>query len=274
MFEFKGEYSQEKHLPVYDMSPEKVQQLTSKLIEERAGEIPNDKRFITVEVNGDSEYSNIGRDVERRVFEAYFGNDANEMKTEYGPYEGMGGSGACRFFLSIDREKCQPTGVLRIICNSQNGLKSLNDAEAPPFNVKKADAIAKHNITDLDEVWDFGTIAVLPEYQQNAGKSSLQLCRASYISSIKNGIKHWISIVDDGPYHLFKDYLAIPFVPLGDSEPGAYLGSEKSHAVYAHVPDIYDNMETSLGKLEDPIAKKVLGSVFYGFDDPYISLED
>lgn len=254
-------------LPRYELSPDEIIELTNNLLEERASNIPKEVRYITIEIDGNDKYANIGRHVERVVFEEAFGNDSQEMIKEYGPYED-----ASVFFVSFDREAIQPTGALRAIGNSSKGLKTLNDAQNEPFNVAIDEAIQFHNITNLDEVWDIGTAAVLPEYRASRSMPSIQLYRTMYLSALKNNINHLISVVDDKLLNTLVERLAMPFVHLADSDPGSYLGSEKSHAVYAHVPEFYDRMSLAMGSVTSHLGKNILNRLVNGSEDDSIIL--
>lgn len=258
--------------PGYEFAEEYIYRLTLQLLQERATKIPRGRDYITIEVSGDELYANIGRHIEGTVFKASFGNDPVEMEKEYGKYEGYDSNSSTRFFLSINRTRNLPAGVLRVICNSTNGFKTINDVNQEPFCLNTEEIKKKHNIVCWDEVWDLGTLAVLPEHRNNSGQCSIQMYRAIYIASLKHGIKHWISIIDDTPYRMFTEFLGIPFVPLNESGPMSYLGSEISHAVYTHVPDFFDSLEKQINKTSNPFARKILENLFNGVEDPFISL--
>lgn len=250
----------------YDLSPDEELLLTAELLEERASEVSIDHRYIAIEVDGDSKYANVGRNVERSVFEATFGNGAQKMYQEYGPYEM-----ASKFFVSIDRETSRPTGVLRVIGNSRQGFKTLNDVQQEPFSINTEDAIRQHNIKDLDLVWDVATVAVAPEYRSGAGAISVQLYRAMFKSALDNKIEHFVSVVDDKPLQKLKGYLGMPFIPLAHSKPGPYLGSAKSYAVYGSVPEFDKKLQRQTWTLRGILARSAMQRL-KGSDDGSIIL--
>jgi len=209
----------------YDLSDDQVVQLTTELIDEYPHE--RDDRFVCYTVDGWSRYANIARKIECDVFYDAFGNDPEEMMREYGPYEEQS-----QFFISVDREERAPTGVLRIIKNGPAGLKTFNDLEEDQPNFSTEEAMAYHGIESLDDCWEFGTIAVPEAYRQSQGGPSLQLYRGMYLASQEAGIKHYVSLIDEGPYLKMKDFLGIPYKPLHGAQPTHYLGSEKSLPVY------------------------------------------
>lgn len=242
--------------PNYSLSSADVKQLTEELLAERVPEaMPEDERFITIELGPGSRFANIGRHIEAVVFQEAFKNNAQEMAQAYLPYEDNS-----RFFVSVDRIEGVPTGVLRVIGNSPAGLMTLNDAEKEPFSVSPQDVANKHDITDFDKVWDVGTVAVLPEHRHGQGPVSIQLFRAMYSSARKHGIEHLVSMVDDKLLHKLQGVLGIPFGPLAGSKPGPYMGSKKTHAIYGYVPDFYEKMnklrKSAKGRL---LAKLAIG---------------
>jgi len=257
-----------RFIPNYELSSEEINRLTSELLAERANGISEDHRFVTIEVEeGCGKYSNLGRHVERAVFEESFGNDASQMIKEYGPYEL-----SSIFFIAIDRDAKLPTGALRAIHNSSAGLKTLNDMQHDPFNVNFDDAMQYHNITNLDEAWDIGTVAVLPEYRASRSMPSVQLYRTMYLAALKGGIDHLVSVVDDKLLKTLTERLSIPFVPISGSKPVPYLGSDKSSAVYAYVPEFYDKMNAHLDTIKSRIGKAILDKLLNGRDDSTIIL--
>lgn len=251
----------------YDLTTDEVAALTAELLASLAGAWPDRYRYVGIELPGQSRFSDIARHIERVVFEDCFGNDAAEMTAEYGPYEA-----ASVFFVSIDRSTELPSGALRVIGNSAQGLKTLNDARSAPFNIRLEDVATQHGIGDPASVWDAGTVAVLPEHRSGEGAVSVQLYRAMYLSAIQHGIDHLVSIIDDVPLRKLVEYLGIPFVPLADSAPGPYLGSVKSQAVYCHIPDFQPRTRRHRWTVRGFLARKPLARLARGSEDDALSL--
>lgn len=269
MTEFDNSGIQEKTKARYDLKFNEAVSLTEDLLRERTNDTPEDNQFVTIEVNGGSKYSNVGRYIEIAAFEDDLAADTELCAKEYDSYEETSS-----FFLSIDRIAKQPVGVLRVISNSSQGLKTLNDAQKEPFNIDINDIKRQHGITDFNKVWDIGTVAVLPKYRGiEAGLASVNLYRALYLSSIEHGIDHWVSIIDNKLLKTLKGYFAMPFVPLANSEPGSYLGSKKSYAVYAHVPEFYETVSERARTVKSLIGKNILERLINGDDDETIILE-
>ena len=254
--------------PRYDLTDAELADLTFRLLAERAVGVPEHYRLVAIEVDGRSPFSNVGRYVERVVFEATFGNDAAQMTDEYGAYEETS-----TFFISVDRDTGTPSGVLRIIEDSPFGLKSLNDAAQEPFNLDVDEAFRFHAISDAAEIWDIGTVAALPHYRRGEAAVSVQLYRAMYLSAVRHHIKHIVSIVDDRPFRKMRDFLGIPFIPLADTPPGPYLGSKKSHAVYGYVPHFLPKARAHRDTMRGLLVRNALQRLVDGTEDDSISLD-
>lgn len=224
--------------PDYEQDVECIRMLTQDLLKKRAPEeLPGDSRYVTVEIDPGSSFSNIGRYIEGLVFLEKFDNSPEMLKDAYSKYEK-----ASRFFLSIDVKEGFPTGALRVIDNSPAGLMTVNDVEAPPFSVSKEAVASEHHIIDFDKVWDVGTVAVLPQYRHGQGPVSIQLFRAMYLSAVDHNIEHLVSMIDDKLFKKLNSVLGIPFEPLAHSAPGPYLNSKKTHPVHGYVPEFYEKM--------------------------------
>jgi hypothetical protein len=101
-------------------------------------------RFVCFRLKGDDVFADIGRYVERVVFQKAFGNDADTMGEEYGPYEG-----ASTFFISVDTAGRSPAGVLRVIADSSASLKTINDLSGDPLHITRDRIFAAHGLKDL-----------------------------------------------------------------------------------------------------------------------------
>ena len=189
-------------------------------------------RFVTAVVGPHTGLADVGRTLERRVFEESFGNDAAVMAAEYGPYEA-----ASLFFVVIDRRKGVPAGVARMIEGNGRGVKTIDDA--PQYIGVDVDTIlAAHGMTG-DKVWDFATVAVPPQYR--GGRSSLLVSSMLYRTFLamgrRAGVRHAVAMLDRGAYRNLG-LVGAPMVTLADSAPFAYLGSAENRAVYMDFPAI------------------------------------
>ncbi len=259
----------------YDLSKDEMIMLTSQLLQERSP--VSDDQIICYRLENGSAYDNVARSVEREVFEQYFGNDAEQMHAEYGKYEDQS-----IFFLSVDQQTHTPVGVLRVIEAGEAGLKTLNDLQSfigdehPEIpDLPTNDVLQAHEINDIAKCWDVGTVAVRKEYRSNkaqAQEASVQLYRALYVSALENEIDHFVSVIDARPYKRMVDYLGIPFVPMMNSKPFPYLGSESSYAVYGDVTEFYKKMNRKRFTTKGLLARRALQPLVKGTADRSIEL--
>lgn len=216
--------------PNYELSPEELTLLTTQLIAERAKDVPEKHRRITIEVGADEPYSNIARHIEQVVFKEYYGDD--DLDAEFKPFEQ-----ASRFFISVDRKEIKATGAIRAIKNSPAGFEAIRDL-TDEFGVPEGEWLKKHDVSDLDKVWDIATLAVLPEYRQ--GTVSLQLFRAVYKSAVENhDIEHFVAILDKDALSKLERFFGVAFQRLAGSEGGPYHNSEWSQPVYGYLPELF-----------------------------------
>lgn len=250
----------------YDLNEREMMLRTSRLLDE----IPpaTERRYVCYELDS-PEIADVARTIERTVFETSFDNGAGEMTRIYGPYEA-----ASRFLLSVDQIERRPVGALRIISNSPAGLMTLNTLPADATPMSAGELLSHHGITSLDDCWDVGTVAVMPEYRRQGKGISVQLYRGLYVSATNEGIEHMTSIIDLHPYETMTKYLGIPFVPLGGSGPFSYEGSEESVAVYGHIPDFYPKMRRKSMTAKGLLARKALWPLVFGTEDDALLLGD
>lgn len=256
-FEEQATSSRSDYLAEYAASAETVHGDVAALLEQYPPDATD--RFICYEMSGDNQFARIGRYVERVRFNEFFANDAEEMAREYGPYEA-----ASRFFVTVDQQQRQPTGVLRVIHDSPAGLKTLNDMSDQGIGVDEVRRA--HGFDAAEQCWDIATVAALPEY--SAGAASIQLYRGLYTAAVREGADHLVSIIDSHVLRQLKNYLGIPFVPLAGTKPFNYLGSPESQAVYGHVPEFYPKMDRRRRRsIRGFMARKVLDQLVYGSQD-------
>lgn len=247
--------------PNYELDRAEISQLSQRLLAERPAN--GNDRFVAYEFDGDDPYSNLGRSIELTVFDETFpDNKVEDLEREYGPYER-----ASSFFVVMDQKSKQPIGALRIIRNSEAGLKTLNDIAGEPLTISTESFMNFHQVTSLDNVWDVGTVAVLPEFRTTGIKSAIgknpqpniMLYRSLYAKARYEGIDHFVSVIDHKAHRGLK-LLGVPFVPINDSEPFSYVGSESSTALYGYVPEFFDIMDARYKRIQEahPFKSKLL----------------
>jgi hypothetical protein len=183
---------------------------------------PTGGPFIALAVRHDDLLADVARTVERKVFEESFGLDAAVMTAEYAAYEQDS-----LFFLVLDRHTLLPAGAARVI---DGGGKTLDDAPGA-IGVDLSTIVATHDMFD-GKIWDFATLAVLPEYR--GGKSTMVsslLYRAFLNAGRRAGVRHVVAMLD-GRAHRGIAMIGAPFEPMAGSEPFDYLGSPSTSALY------------------------------------------
>jgi hypothetical protein len=193
---------------------------------------PTHGRFVTAVVGPDSELASVGRDLERQVFQASFGNSAAMMAAEYGPYEA-----SSLFFVVIDRKRGVPAGVARMIESNGRGAKTIDDAPRH-IGVGVATILAEHGMTG-GKVWDCATLAVLPDYrgERSSLLVSTMIYRTFLVLGRRHGVRHAVSMLDKGAYRNLK-LIGVPMRTLAGSGPFEYLGSAENRAVHMDFPAI------------------------------------
>lgn len=210
---------------------------------------PSAGRFVALAVGTADPLAGVARTVERQVFEESFAMDAAVMATEYGPYE----SGSL-FFVVLDRETGLPAGAARVV---EGGGKTLDDA--PDHIGADLSAIVEAHGMYTGRIWDFATLAVLPEYR--GGKSSLMVSSLLYRTFLnagrRAGVRHVVAMLDHRAYRSII-LLGAPFKAMLGSQPFDYLGSPSTRALYLDFPTVEESIATQSGRL------RRLGSSFAG----------
>jgi hypothetical protein len=232
--------------PSYALSAQAGDHLVHALMREHP--IPGAGRFGCYLIPGKNRYSDIARSLECSVFQHFFGNTAAVMHDAYGPYED-----SSLFFLVVDQEAARAAGTLRVIANSKRGLKTLNDIALAPLSIPQHVVCDVHRISNLDQCWDIGTLAVLKDYRGHHGDHQVgtMLYGVLHRAALREGVHHAVTILDRHAYAQLTQMLAIPFKPIANSEPFDYLGSLDSRAAYLYFPNVVPSVETHLGHLDD-----------------------
>lgn len=170
---------------MYGLEPADVDRITATALAALPG---GRERYVSVVARDGEPLAAVARAVEREVFESAFGNDADVMAAEYGPYEHRS-----LFFVVLDTRLRRPAGVARVIQgDGARRLKTLDDA--PAHIGVDADAIvAAHRLDDRGVCWDFATAAVRPEYRAAARPwRSARCCTGpSYVPGRRPGPSTW-----------------------------------------------------------------------------------
>lgn len=214
----------------YELRESEVADLTRRLLAGR--DIPETGRFVCLEVEGSDPLSNVARHLELEVFAEQFGNDADCLSREYGPYEN-----SSLFFVVIDTRDGAPAGAVRMIRNSAAGLKTLVDMADPavtPTPVAIEAVMRIHRIDDLDRCWDGGSGVVDRRYRMQPAVL-LGIFRSWYAAVVRDDVAHYVSIQASAIRRSVERFLKVPLVPLADTPPFLYMEEPGSQAVYGHI---------------------------------------
>jgi hypothetical protein len=175
----------------------------------------------------------LGRHIERVVFQDAFGNSPDLLAREYGPYEDQS-----LFLVAVDHRRQLPAGMMRVVLPGAGGSKSLDDLESV-WDVR-AEEIFGASGAELDRgrVWDVATLAVATDYRRLAARGvvSLALNQALMGALRRFQVDQVVAILDVAVLRLLQRQLGRPFSMLDGLEPMPYLGSGASLAVWSDVP--------------------------------------
>lgn len=223
-------------------------------------------RFVCFEIEGTDPFSNIARQLEREVFQASFGNDPVMLTGEYASYEE-----SSLFFLAVDTEKRVPAGAMRMIRNSDAGLKTLvdlADSDRTPRPVRTADVTRHHGIDELDRCWDGASAAVPRRYRRSLAAIHRQTLFTWYTAAVRENVEHFVSILDAPVYMIVRRIFGLPVVPLAGTPPFTYMGGLNHQAVYAHLPTTLTVAARGNRKLGQKIQHCFAEKTFPGLDSP------
>ena len=176
-------------------------------------------------IDPDQPESALPRHVESVVFDEWFGNSPELLEAEYAAYEA-----SSIFICVIDHRRRLPAGMGRVILPSELGFKTLDDIPGR-WGAPLSDVLDRtERDWDLGQIWDFATIAVMPEYR---GKSTDGLIMVSMLQTgsqglIMTGGRFMICVLDVNVWRYFNATFHDAFEPYPGIDPIAYLDSPAS----------------------------------------------
>jgi len=174
----------------------------------------------------------LGRHVERSVFLEAFGNTADMLEREYGPYDG-----ASVFICVVDQMRRLPAGMMRILVPTPAGFKSLDDIE-PIWGVPVETLMEKTGLSmDLHRTWDIATLAVASDYRGKAARGlvSMGLYQTLTLAARRCGVEWFVAILDMPVFRLIRWKLCLIFAGYKGIAPLPYLGSSASMPAWCDV---------------------------------------
>lgn len=181
---------------------------------------------------GDEPGAELGRHTERAVFLEAFGNTAELLDVEYGPYEPNS-----VFICVVDHLRGLPAGVMRVLLPAPEGFKSLNDVESTWGEPAEALIERTGLALDLDRTWDIATLAVAAEYRGKAARGlvSMGLYQTLTLAARTCGIDWFVAIFDMPVFRMISWKLRLIFAGYEGIAPMPYLGSAASIPAWCDV---------------------------------------
>src|SRR3954451_1174676 len=210
-----------------DLVRAELGELVDTLVDERRPSQP----FGTYVLAPTDPATELGRHVERAVFLETFGDVPELLASEYAPYDG-----ASVFFVVVDHRRRVPAGTIRVILPSPAGFKSLDDL-LPVWGVSVHDVLRSAAPWDLRRLWDFATLAVVPDYR---GEAALGIVTQALVQAIamvgrRAGGSRFVAILDVPVLRMLQWRMGRPFERFPGLDDRPYLGSPASAAVWGDV---------------------------------------
>lgn len=230
----------------YTLSETELHALSERLLSEQPPKTQD--ALVLYRLEGTDELSNLGRHIERQVFEEKFNNTDDIMKRLYGPYES-----ASDFFVVMDQNLCRPIGALRATKNSPAGLLTLHEAKKYA-GISTEDFMKAYGLKSLDTVRDIGTIAIPKEYRsQNEHHVVAMIYRGAHLRGAYEGVTHYVALIDRDLLRTMT-MVGFPFDSIMGSKPFEYEGSPDTTLVCGRpeefFPSVARKAETSDGVLK------------------------
>lgn len=168
------------------------------------------------------------RACEQSVFGRRFGNSADELRSEYGPYEPSTSFGAV---LLPDGTA---VGAVRLIRPGQRRVKTLLDASGPPWNLS-GDVVGPLEGTVTWDVASFGVDCVAAGGDRRIVKLLLSVLFGAFRDNEVTGM---VAILDCVARRALGG-LGVEMLDLPGAVPAPYLGSPSSVPVYRRMPDLH-----------------------------------
>lgn len=172
------------------------------------------------------------RACERDVFLQAFGNTAEQLDEEYGPYNDQS------VFVAVADQDDHVVGACRLILPGPQGNKTLNDVARQPWGVDGQRSARAASI-DNARTWDIATLGVRRDYRGGKLMVAMALYHAIMTATRLNGCDTATAILDEHAFRCLTG-AGYMFSGLPGTKAGPYLGSESSIPVYGHWTGLVD----------------------------------
>lgn len=176
------------------------------------------------------------RDCEAAVFLRAYGNTAEQLAEEYGPYEDAS------VFIALAEPGGDVLGACRLIRPTPAGLKTLHDVARPPWSLDVERSVRAARI-DPDKTWDFATLGYRRGLKGSARLAGAALFHGLIQTVRANDVASAVMIIDERVRGLLAG-AGMFGRTLPGAAPEPYLGSAASSPVYEHCAQAFDRQRT------------------------------
>jgi hypothetical protein len=170
---------------------------------------------------------------EADVFLQTYGNTAEQLTDEYGPYE------SAAVFIAVADESGDVIATVRLLAPSPAGLKIFHDIEREPWSVDAAEVQRRAHI-DPSRAWEIATLSVRRGLKGHAMLAAAAMYHGIIETVYANDVGTVLMVMDRRARTLLNSVSLIQHA-LPGTGPQPYLGSAASTPLYAHCPEIMDN---------------------------------
>ena len=176
------------------------------------------------------EAADAARQCEADVFLDRFGNTPEQLAVEYGPYE------TASVFLALLDDAGVAQAAARLIRPGPAGLKTINDLARDPWRVDPVVAVRRAGV-DPAVSWEAATFAVRRGVRRRGYDAMEALFYGLAVGSLVNGYRTVTAVIDAHALAMVAG-IGLFLRAFPGTEPGPYLGSPSSSALYADVEEI------------------------------------
>lgn len=186
--------------------------------------------------DADGEIRDAALDCEADVFLKAYGNTAEQLADEYGPYD------EASSFIAVSDDQGEVVAAARLINPSPLGLKTIDDLGRDPWNIDGRRSARAAGL-NIDNMWDVATFGV-----RKGAAGGMLLSAALYHAVIQGGnvneMDGIVMIMDERARRLFTS-IGFYSHPFPGARPGPYLGSPKSTPLWGRRIELVDGQRRS-----------------------------
>ncbi len=174
------------------------------------------------------------RDCEAEVFIKSFGNTAEQLAEEFGPYEDAS------VLIAVTDPGGTVVAAARLITPGPAGLKTLNDLAGAPWYIDGAAAAAAAGI-DPAATWDVATVSIRGRRPRSHPQLSAALYHAMIRAVRANGVDATVAVIDVTVRDLLES-IGLVYRPLPGAAVAPFRGSPASIPLYAPFAEQMDTL--------------------------------